>query len=51
MLTGYWISQALYVAAKLGLADLLKHGPRSADDLASATKTSHERFTDCFGAS
>jgi hypothetical protein len=39
MLTGYWISQALYVAAKLGLADLLKDGQRSADDLASATKT------------
>ena len=39
MLTGYWISQALYVAAKLGLADLLTSGPRSADDLAQATKT------------
>ncbi len=39
MLTGYWISQALYVAAKLGLADLLKDGPRTADALASATRT------------
>src|SRR5438477_8603837 len=39
MLTGYWISQALYVAAKLGLADLLKDGPRTADELASATKS------------
>lgn len=39
MLTGYWISQALYVAAKLGLADLVKDGPRTASDLASATKT------------
>jgi ubiquinone/menaquinone biosynthesis C-methylase UbiE len=39
MLTGYWISQALYVAAKLGLADLLKDGPRNADDLASATQS------------
>jgi hypothetical protein len=38
MLTGYWISQALYVAAKLGLSDLLTHGPRSADDLAQATQ-------------
>lgn len=38
MLTGYWISQALYVAAKLGLADLLKGGPRTADDLASAAQ-------------
>jgi hypothetical protein len=42
MLSGYWISQALYVAAKLGLADLLKDGPRTADELASATK-SHPR--------
>jgi hypothetical protein len=39
MLSGYWISQALYVAAKLGLADLVKSGPRSADDLAKATGT------------
>lgn len=39
MLTGYWISQAVYVAAKLGLADLLKDGPRTVDDLASATQT------------
>jgi hypothetical protein len=39
MLTGYWLSQALYVAAKLGLADLLKDGPRTADELASATKS------------
>lgn len=27
MATGYWISQAIYVAAKLGIADLLKDGP------------------------
>jgi SAM-dependent methyltransferase len=38
MLTGYWTTQALYVAAKLGIADLLTNGPRSADDLAQATK-------------
>jgi SAM-dependent methyltransferase len=38
MLTGYWVSQALYVAAKLGLADSLKDGPRTAADLAAATK-------------
>jgi hypothetical protein len=37
--TGYWISQALYVAAKLKLADLLKDGPRSSVDLSKATKT------------
>jgi hypothetical protein len=39
MLTGYWITQALYVAAKLGLADLLKDGPKTADGLASATNS------------
>jgi SAM-dependent methyltransferase len=39
MLTGYWLSQALYVAAKLAIPDLLVNGPRSADDLAGATKT------------
>jgi hypothetical protein len=39
MLTGYWLSQALYVAAKLGLADLVQGGPRTADELAGATQT------------
>jgi hypothetical protein len=39
MLTGYWITQALYVAAKLGLADLVRDHPRTADDLAAATRT------------
>ncbi|MBM4068586.1 MAG: methyltransferase [Planctomycetes bacterium] len=39
MLTGYWLSQALYVAAKLGLADLVKAAPRSAPELATATGT------------
>src|SRR5215471_3807677 len=39
MLTGYWVSQLLYVAAKLGLADLLKDGARSAEDLAAATNS------------
>jgi hypothetical protein len=39
MLVGYWMSQMLYVAAKLGLADLVKDRPRTADDLAAATQT------------
>jgi O-methyltransferase domain/Dimerisation domain len=39
MATGYWLSQAIYVAAKLGLADLLKDGPRSCSALAEATGT------------
>jgi hypothetical protein len=37
MLTGYWVSQMVYVAAKLDLAGLLKKGPRTAQDLAAAT--------------
>jgi hypothetical protein len=37
MTTGYWISQAIYVAAKLGIADLLKDGPQSCVALAAST--------------
>jgi hypothetical protein len=37
MMTGYWVSQATYVAAILGLADLLADGPLSAEELAAAT--------------
>ena len=37
MATGYWLSQAIYVAAKLGIADLLEDGPRSSAELANAT--------------
>jgi O-methyltransferase domain/Dimerisation domain len=36
MLTGFWTSQAIHVAAQLGIADLLRDGPRTADDLARA---------------
>jgi len=39
--TGYWLSQAVYVAAKLGLADLLRDGPRSCQELAAVTGTDH----------
>ena len=39
MITGYWTSQAIYVAAKLGIADLLVDGPRTADQLAQDTGT------------
>ena len=35
-------TQCLFVAAKLGIADLLVDGPRSVDDLAAETKTSAE---------
>jgi hypothetical protein len=37
MIYGFMLSQSIYVAAQLGLADLLRNGPRSSDDLACAT--------------
>jgi hypothetical protein len=39
MITGYWISQAIYAAAKFEIADELKDGPRSVEQLAEATST------------
>ncbi len=32
---GAWVSQALYVAAELGIADVLANGPKTADDVAA----------------
>ena len=37
--TGHYVSQAIYVAAALGIADLLADGPRGADELARSTGT------------
>ena len=39
MTNGYQVSQAIHVAATLAIADLLKDGSRSADELAEATGT------------
>lgn len=39
IISGFWISRAVYVIAKLGIPDLLKSGPKTAEELASATKT------------
>jgi SAM-dependent methyltransferase len=39
MLGGFAVSQSLYVAARLGLADLLKDGPKPVEELARETKT------------
>src|SRR5215210_1014980 len=39
MTNAFQASQAIHVAATLGIADLLEDGPRSADDLAEATRT------------
>ena len=38
-ITGFWMSRALWVAAKLGIADLLQSGPKTVDELAQATDT------------
>jgi hypothetical protein len=37
LMTGFWTTQAIYVAAKLGIADLLTGGSRSAVELAVET--------------
>jgi hypothetical protein len=39
MIDGYRLTQLLYVAAKLGIADLLHDGPKSSHELAQATQT------------
>ena len=41
IISGFWISRSVYVTAKLGIADLLKDGPKTAAELAAATGT-HE---------
>jgi O-methyltransferase domain/Dimerisation domain len=37
MASSYWLSQAVYVVARLGIADLLENHPQSSIELASAT--------------
>ena len=37
MIVGSWMTQAIYVAAEIGVADLLSSGPRTADELARET--------------
>jgi hypothetical protein len=39
MAIGHYVSRALFLVAKLGVADLLADGARSADELAEATET------------
>ena len=38
VVTGTWSAQAVYVAAKLGIADMLTTGPRAMTDLAGAAR-------------
>jgi SAM-dependent methyltransferase len=39
MATAYWVSRAIYVAAYLGIADVLKDGAKPAEEIAAATGT------------
>jgi SAM-dependent methyltransferase len=39
MIAGHYLSRAIYVAAKLGIADLLSKGPQHYEELAKATET------------
>jgi hypothetical protein len=39
IISGFWISRAVYVIAKLGIPDLLTSGPKTGEELASATNT------------
>jgi SAM-dependent methyltransferase len=34
MMTGFWVSQSIYVVARLGIADLLRDGPKTSEELA-----------------
>src|SRR5262245_26866932 len=39
LITGYWVSQLVFLAANLGIADLVAKGPRKVEDLARKTGT------------
>ncbi|MDT7602574.1 MAG: hypothetical protein QOF61_571 [Acidobacteriota bacterium] len=38
MIAGFWVSRAIYAAAKLGVADLVADAPKSVEELAAATE-------------
>ena len=42
LITGKWVMQAIYVAAELGIADQLKDGPRSSEDIARICGTNED---------
>ncbi|BAZ84003.1 methyltransferase [Dolichospermum compactum] len=42
MLTGYWVSQSIYAAAKLGIADYITDEEKSYIELANTTQTHEE---------
>jgi hypothetical protein len=42
MASAYWISQAIYVAAKFGIADVLKDSPKSGAEIARAVRADED---------
>lgn len=44
MTVGFWISQAIYAAAKLNIADQLQSGPKSVSQLAQALKAQEDNL-------
>ena len=42
IISGFWVSRAVFIIAKLGIPDLLKTGAKTAEELASATGTHAE---------
>ena len=45
LVLSYGLSQAVYVAAKLGIPDLLAKGPRDGADLAGATNANAQSLS------
>ncbi|MFN2577978.1 MAG: methyltransferase [Pyrinomonadaceae bacterium] len=39
LMSGFWVSRCLYILAKLGIADLMKHQSKTVEELAAATQT------------
>lgn len=39
IISGFWVARCVYVTAKLGIADLIKDAPKTAEELAEATGT------------
>jgi len=44
LITGYWVSKMVFVAAQLGIADQMRDGARSAEELAKAVGVQPQRL-------
>ena len=44
-IVGKWISKPVYVAAELGIADMLTEGPKSVDELAQESRSHPTLFS------